>query len=98
MWYRQQANGFMLQVKVVPRAKQNKIIGVTGNFLKIAITAVPEKGRANNALAHFLATVLDVPPSTVVVVKGSNRPEKMFFVPVTMERLRGVLQPYSIIV
>ncbi len=54
-------SGATFQVKVHPRAKKNAITGVVGDALKLALTAPPVEGRANEACIAFLAEVLNVP-------------------------------------
>ena len=47
--------GATFQVKVHPRARKNAITGVVGDALKLALTAPPVEGRANEACIAFLA-------------------------------------------
>ena len=64
--------GATFQVKVHPRAKKNAITGEVGDALKLALTAPPVEGRANEACAAFLAEVLNVPRSSVRISAGEN--------------------------
>lgn len=41
------------------------------NMLKAFVTAPPEDGRANDAVAALLAGALHLPKSSVVVIKGA---------------------------
>lgn len=66
-----------LQVKVVPRARRDEIVGWLGERLKVKIAAPPEGGRANEALAHLLAEVLGVPQRRVRIVAGHASPSKV---------------------
>ena len=47
-------HGATFQVKVHPRAKKNAIAGEIGDALKLALTAPPVEGRANEACHRFL--------------------------------------------
>jgi uncharacterized protein len=48
------ADGLLLQVHVKPKSSRNRLIGVHGHRLKIAVTAAPEKGKANAAVLELL--------------------------------------------
>jgi uncharacterized protein (TIGR00251 family) len=65
-------SGATFAVKVHPRAKQNGITGEIGDALKVALTAPPVEGRANEACIDFFAKVLDVPRSSVTIAAGQN--------------------------
>ena len=69
-------NGAVLRVRVQPRARRAGFEGYHGDLLKVALTAPPVEGAANEALVRFLADALDVPPSTVSVVSGQTSREK----------------------
>jgi uncharacterized protein len=62
----------LLQVKVIPKASENKIVGWEGDHLKIKIHAVPEKGAVNELLCKFLAKTLEIPLSHVTLLKGKT--------------------------
>ena len=70
-------SGAILQVKVHPRAKKNAITGVVGDALKLALTAPPVEGRANEACIVFLAEVLNVPRSSVTIAAGETSRNKV---------------------
>jgi len=72
--------GVIVPVKVVPGSSRDRVVGVLGGALKIATSAVAEKGRANEAVAGLLAGVLDVDSRTVELVAGAAAPRKEFFV------------------
>jgi len=69
--------GVTFQVKVHPRAKKNAITGQVGEALKLALTAPPVEGRANQACVEFLAQVLNVPRSSVTIAAGENGRNKL---------------------
>ena len=70
-------SGATFQVKVHPRAKKNAIIGEVGDALKLALTAPPVEGRANEACIAFLAEVLNVPRSSVTIAAGESSRNKV---------------------
>ena len=57
---RDDADGAVIAVKAVPGASRDRIVGVLGDALKIAVAAAPEKGKANQAIAATLAKALGV--------------------------------------
>ena len=75
------AEGWLLSVKAQPGAKQTKVKGVHGRSLKIAVTAPPEDGKANEALCRYLADLLELPRSQVQLRMGATRREKLFLIP-----------------
>jgi uncharacterized protein len=71
------AAGATLQVKVHPRARKNAITGAVGDALKLALTAPPVEGRANEACVKFLAEFLNVPRSSVTIAAGESSRQKL---------------------
>ena len=69
--------GATLQVKVHPRARKNAITGVVGDAIKIALTAPPVEGRANEACIEFVAKFLNVPRSSVTIAAGESSRQKL---------------------
>lgn len=92
MWYQEREEGILLFIKVIPRASKNEIVEMSDDFLKIKIKAVPEKGKANQALIKFLADFFEVPQNGVKIVKGQNQPLKIVFVPMGVDRLVEVMK------
>jgi uncharacterized protein len=70
-------SGVTFRVKVHPRAKKNAITGEAGDALKLALTAPPVEGRANEACIAFLAKVLNVPRSSVTIAAGETSRNKV---------------------
>jgi uncharacterized protein len=62
--------GATFAVKVHPRAKKNAITGEVGDALKLALTAPPVDGKANEACIDFFAKVLKVSRSSVTIAAG----------------------------
>ena len=69
--------GATFQVKVHPRARKNGITGAVGDALKVALTAPPLEGRANEACVKFLAEFLNVPRSSVTIAAGESSRQKL---------------------
>lgn len=66
-----------LSVKVVPGASRDRIAGWLGETLKVTVTAPPEGGKANAAVAAAIAQALGVPASAVRIVRGATSPRKV---------------------
>jgi len=69
--------GATFAVKVHPRAKKNAITGAVGDALKVALTAPPIEGRANEACIEFFAKLLNVPRSSVTIAAGQTSRNKV---------------------
>jgi len=69
--------GATFQVKVHPRARKNAITGIVGDALKLALTAPPVGGRANEACIKLLAEFLNVPRSSVTIAAGESSRQKL---------------------
>jgi uncharacterized protein (TIGR00251 family) len=65
-----------LQLKVVPKASRNRVVGWLGERLKIQVTAAPERGKANEAVVELLAQALGLPPAQIRIVAGETSPLK----------------------
>ncbi|TVQ31378.1 MAG: DUF167 domain-containing protein [Phycisphaeraceae bacterium] len=72
------AGGALIRVKAVPGARSDEISGVLGDRLKVRISAPPEGGKANRAIAKLLARSLGVKPRDVELVAGPSSAEKTF--------------------
>lgn len=68
--------GVCLRVKVVPGASRDKVVGMLGDRLKLAVSAPPQAGKANKAVCKLLSGVLGVPPRDVTVTAGHTQPTK----------------------
>jgi uncharacterized protein (TIGR00251 family) len=68
--FREEPDGVSFAIRVQPRARRNAVVGELGDALKIALTAPPVDGRANEACIEFLAELLDLPRSSVTIAAG----------------------------
>jgi uncharacterized protein (TIGR00251 family) len=71
------ADGCTLSVRVHPGARKNGVTGVHADAVKIALTAPPVDGKANEALIAFLADALRLPRARVALVAGATSRAKM---------------------
>jgi len=70
-------NGVTLAVKVHPRANKNAITGEVGDVLRLALTAPPVDGKANDACIEFFAKLLNLPRSSVTIAAGQTSRNKV---------------------
>lgn len=66
----------IVKVRVQPKASRDAIVGEHGGALKIAVTAAPEKGRANRAVIEVLAKALGLRRSSIEITAGSASRDK----------------------
>jgi uncharacterized protein len=64
-------------VRVQPRASRNAVVGEIGDAVKIALTAPPVDGKANEACIEFLAKLLGVARSSVTIAAGETGRNKV---------------------
>ena len=85
--------GATFAVKVHPRAKKNAITGEVGDALKVALTAPPVDGKANQACIEFFAKLLNVPRSSVTIAAGQTSRNKVIRVTgLSVEEVRRRLE------
>ena len=72
--------GVILPVKAVPNASRDKIAGPLGAELKITTATPPEKGKANLAIAKFLAKTLGIDRKAITLAAGASNPHKEFHI------------------
>ena len=71
------AKGITFAVKVHPRARKNAITGTVGDALKLALTAPPVEGKANQAVIEFFAELFAIPRSSVTIASGESSRNKV---------------------
>ena len=76
-WLRQSGAVAIMAVHAVPRAAADAVQGLHGDALKIRLNAPPVDGKANEALISFLAGMLRVPKSSVVLKSGFKQRRKV---------------------
>lgn len=71
-----------ITVKLTPGAKQNKVTGWEEDLfgdrtLKVQVTAIPEKGKANKALIALLSKHWKIPKSSITIIRGETSRTKI---------------------
>ena len=84
--------GVLLPVRAQPGAKSSGVRGEQDGALKVSVTQIAEKGKANKALVAVLSDALGVRKSQLELVAGATAGHKQFLVRgVTVEELRRVI-------
>ncbi len=74
------ADGVLLRVKVQPKSSRNAILGEQGGRIRIALTAPPVEGAANDSLVKFLAEILHVRRQQILIKGGEHGRDKSLLV------------------
>lgn len=74
--------GLQINVRLTPRASRDAIQGWAAGpdgqwVLKASVTAVPEKGRANDALIALLGRSWKLPKGSIMLVRGETDRNKI---------------------
>ncbi len=78
--------GVLVPLKVVPGASRDRICGEHDGAVKVAVSAAPEKGKANKAVIAVLARELGVRRTNLRVVRGATSPRKTVLISGTNEQ------------
>ena len=63
-----------------PGAKRDGIIGERAGALRVAVTAAPEKGKANEAIQSVLAEALGCKANQITLLSGETSRRKRFLI------------------
>jgi uncharacterized protein (TIGR00251 family) len=66
-----------LNIKVVPGARKDRVVGPYGDAVKVQVSAPPEGGKANAAVLKLLAEALGVRPAQLELLSGHTQPRKV---------------------
>ena len=66
-----------LELKIIPNAPRNEIVGWLGTALKLKVHAPAVEGKANDELIDFLAEKLGVHRRSVILLRGDKSRQKM---------------------
>lgn len=72
--------GVALPVKAQPGARKNELRGARDGALKVCVTQVAEKGKANKAIQEQLAKSLGLRKSQIALVSGELSSQKVFLI------------------
>ncbi|HEX6962879.1 MAG TPA: DUF167 domain-containing protein [Lacipirellula sp.] len=72
--------GVMVPVRVKAGARRTGIAGEHNGALRVDVSAAPEKGKANKAVAEVLAELFGVAKSSVELASGPTSSQKRFLI------------------
>lgn len=72
--------GTILPIHAQAGARRNGLVGIHAGRLRVAVTAAPEKGKANKAIVALLSAQLGVSKSSVELLSGASSPRKRFLI------------------
>jgi len=74
---KESTSGVTFAIKVHPRARKNAITGTVGDALKLALTAPPVDGKANQAVIEFFSDLFAITRSSVTIASGETSRTKV---------------------
>ncbi|HVF84489.1 MAG TPA: DUF167 domain-containing protein, partial [Abditibacteriaceae bacterium] len=84
--------GILMDLRVRPRGRGNKIEGVREGAVLLSVTAAPENGKANAAVIDFLAKTLRTAKSSLLIERGqSSRNQTVRVADLTEAEVRELL-------
>jgi uncharacterized protein (TIGR00251 family) len=90
------ADGCTVSVRVQPGAKKDAVLGPHGGAVKIALSAPPVDGKANEALIAFVADKVGLPRARVSLVSGTaNRSKVLRITGRSAAEVRAALLPVT---
>ncbi|MBB5073325.1 hypothetical protein HNQ69_000446 [Bartonella callosciuri] len=95
MFHQVDTNGFILFVRLIPKASVDRIMGVEyrddgKQYLVIRLRAVPEDGKANKALIKFLSKQWKIPSSCIFLKNGTTSRYKQLHFSAHLEELKEI--------
>jgi len=66
-----------IKVKVSTKAKKTELIPLSDNEFKAKLTAIPEKGKANEQLIQLLSQYFNISKSNISIKSGKTSPNKL---------------------
>lgn len=77
MFFERTVDGYVLRIRVSPNASKCATKGIFldangAQFLKVALVAQPEKGKANQELIKFLSKWIGVSKSCFTIISGET--------------------------
>ncbi|MDA0834528.1 MAG: DUF167 domain-containing protein [Planctomycetota bacterium] len=72
------SRGIVIAVQAQPKARRPGIMGIHAGRLKVAVSAAPEHGKANDAIIRLLAESIGLKRQQVELTAGASSSHKRF--------------------
>jgi uncharacterized protein (TIGR00251 family) len=72
--------GVVVPVLAHPGSKRDEVLGERAGALRVAVTAAPEKGKANLAIQSVLARALACKAQQITLLSGETSRQKRFLI------------------
>ncbi len=87
-------NGGVVHVLAHPGSNRDAIMGERAGAVRVAVTAAPEKGKANAAIQSVLAQTFGCSRNQIILIAGETSRRKKFLIEgITTEELGRRLAP-----
>ena len=67
----------IVNIRVIPRARQNKITVDPDGTVRVHTVAVPSDGQANDAVIKMLAEYYKIPKTSIRILRGQTSRNKV---------------------
>jgi uncharacterized protein (TIGR00251 family) len=85
-------SGVVVRVLAVPGSRRNAILGIRNGALRVAVTQIAEKGKANKGLIGVLAKQLGLRKSQIRLDRGETSTQKQFVISsITEPEFRAII-------
>lgn len=93
MWFKLQDERVELRILVKPNAKRSALLALGPDELQIALHAKPQDGKANQELLSYLAELLAVPKTQIILKRGEKSRHKLVSLPLSGKTQHFLEQP-----
>lgn len=83
MWFKIDNNHVKITIIAKPNAKRTAFLRIDEQGMHVALHAKPQDGAANKELIAYLAKLLRVPKSEVILKQGEHGRKKQIVIPLT---------------
>ena len=84
--------GVVLNVRALPGARKAGLRGIRDGLLRVAVTQIAERGKANQALIQLLCKELGLRRSQIELLSGELAPQKRFLIrEIALAELSGTI-------
>ncbi len=77
-WYTIEGQEILVRIRVQPRSSRCGLNAWADDRMKVRLTAAPVEGKANRQAVELLASLFNVPKSSVSLASGGHSRDKTF--------------------